>query len=72
MTNGLSLHTGINRVDPGSYGGWTGPLRGCEFDAADLREVCAVNRVHDADVVDIRRDRGRGAGRYRRGRRRGG
>ena len=43
MANGLSLHIGINRVDPGSYGGWTGPLRGCEFDATDLQEVCAVN-----------------------------
>ena len=36
---GISLHIGVNSVDPGHYGGWSGPLKACEFDAEDLREV---------------------------------
>jgi hypothetical protein len=41
MPSGRSLHVGLNRVDPASYGGWSGALRGCEHDATDLRDVCA-------------------------------
>src|SRR5262245_45493078 len=33
---GLSLHIGLNRVDPAHYGGWAGPLTACEADAADM------------------------------------
>lgn len=43
MAAGRSLHIGVNRVDPGAYGGWSGPLRGCENDANDLQAVCAAN-----------------------------
>lgn len=32
----LSLHIGINLVDPAAYGGWDGPLAACEFDARDM------------------------------------
>ncbi len=32
----LSLHVGINLVDPAAYGGWDGPLAACEFDARDM------------------------------------
>jgi hypothetical protein len=38
-TKGISLHIGVNSVDPGHYGGWSGPLKACEFDAEDLREL---------------------------------
>lgn len=30
-TKGLSLHLGLNRVDPAHYGGWDGALTACEF-----------------------------------------
>lgn len=32
----LSLHIGLNLVDPKHYGGWSGPLAACEFDANDM------------------------------------
>ena len=33
---GLSLHIGLNSVNPGHYGGWSGDLSACEFDAKDM------------------------------------
>ena len=32
----LSLHAGLNGVDPKHYSGWDGPLAACEFDANDM------------------------------------
>jgi metacaspase-1 len=32
----LSLHIGLNFVDPKHYGGWDGELVSCEFDAQDM------------------------------------
>jgi metacaspase-1 len=32
----LSLHIGLNTVDPAAYAGWDGPLSACEFDAKDM------------------------------------
>jgi metacaspase-1 len=40
---GLSIHIGLNRVDPVQYGGWSGRLDACEFDAADLRDIAEAN-----------------------------
>lgn len=37
--NGRSLHIGLNRVDPEHYGGWEGPLAGCEPDANDMQAL---------------------------------
>jgi metacaspase-1 len=39
MPNGYSLHIGLNAVDPAHYGGWSGPLNACEFDANDMTEL---------------------------------
>jgi metacaspase-1 len=36
---GRSLHIGLNRVDPTHYGGWSGDLAGCEFDANDMESI---------------------------------
>lgn len=36
---GISLHVGLNRVDPAHYGGWDGQLAACEFDAADMEAI---------------------------------
>jgi len=33
---GLSLNIGLNSVSPGHYGGWSGDLAACEFDAKDM------------------------------------
>ena len=35
----LSLHIGLNEVDGAAYGGWTGPLAACEFDANDMAAI---------------------------------
>src|SRR5688572_29320603 len=34
-----SLHVGLNAVDPGHYGGWSGDLVACEFDAKDMAAI---------------------------------
>jgi metacaspase-1 len=36
---GVSLHLGLNRVDPAHYGGWDGRLAACEFDAKDMQAI---------------------------------
>jgi metacaspase-1 len=35
----LSLHVGLNAVSGAAYGGWTGPLAACEFDANDMASI---------------------------------
>lgn len=40
---GLSLHIGLNEVDPAHYDGWVGTLTACEFDANDM-ETLAQSR----------------------------
>jgi hypothetical protein len=35
----MSLHIGLNAVDPKHYGGWSGPLAACEFDANDMAAI---------------------------------
>jgi hypothetical protein len=36
---GRSLHIGLNCVAGSAYGGWTGPLAACEFDANDMAAI---------------------------------
>jgi metacaspase-1 len=38
----ISLHIGLNSVNPGHYGGWTGDLVACEFDANDMAAISKV------------------------------
>ena len=46
MSQGLSLHIGLNEVDPVHYGGWKGTLRGCENDARDMAALArALGRL---------------------------
>jgi hypothetical protein len=39
MTKGISIHIGLNYVDPARYNGWDGELAGCINDARDLKAV---------------------------------
>jgi hypothetical protein len=39
MAKGVSLHIGLNTVDPAHYDGWDGELNACEFDANDMEEL---------------------------------
>ncbi len=36
MAKGISIHIGLNTVDPDHYQGWSGPLNACEADAEDM------------------------------------
>lgn len=38
---GLSLNIGLNSVSPSHYGGWSGDLAACEFDAKDMAALAA-------------------------------
>ncbi len=57
MSKGISLHLGMNAVDPAHYGGWSGELLACEADANDMASSqvrltldralsCSQNRQH--------------------------
>jgi len=35
----MSLHIGLNAVSPAAYGGWSGELAACEFDAKDMAAI---------------------------------
>jgi metacaspase-1 len=39
MAKGISIHIGLNRVDPDCYGGWAGTLSGCINDARDMQSI---------------------------------
>lgn len=37
--SGISLHVGVNSVDPNHYDGWDGRLQSCEFDAIAMQKL---------------------------------
>lgn len=39
MAKGISLHVGLNRIDPAHYAGWPGTLNACENDARAMQEI---------------------------------
>jgi metacaspase-1 len=39
MPKGMSVHIGLNRVDPSHYDGWDGELNACENDARDMQKI---------------------------------
>ncbi len=47
---GISLHIGLNAVDPHHYGGWDGALTACELDAQDMKAL-AVSRGYQASQL---------------------
>ena len=44
MAQGISLHIGLNSVDPGHYQGWDGKLNACEFDAKDMTKIGILSK----------------------------
>jgi hypothetical protein len=42
---GVSLHIGLNAVDPGNYSGWSGPLNACEADARDMAALATTQKM---------------------------
>ncbi len=49
-TKAMSLHVGLNSVSPAHYGGWSGDLNACEFDANDMAAV-ATSRGMKSTVL---------------------
>ena len=50
MSRGISLHIGLNKVDPDQYGGWDGTLNACEADANDMKAI-ADSRGFESDIL---------------------
>jgi hypothetical protein len=50
MPRGLSIHIGLNRVDPARYGGWDGPLASCEADMHVMGGICAAQGFEIANL----------------------
>ena len=50
MASGISLHVGVNVVDPDHYNGWSGPLKACENDARDMFAL-ATSQGFDASML---------------------
>lgn len=50
MARGISLHIGLNTVDPAHYDGWDGALAACEFDANDMKAI-AESRGFESNIL---------------------
>ena len=47
----LSLHIGLNAVDPAAYGGWSGDLMACEFDANDMTAIAKAQGIKPTTLL---------------------
>ncbi|MBT2511686.1 caspase family protein [Streptomyces sp. ISL-98] len=51
MATGISLHIGLNKVDPAQYGGWDGELVACEQDAHDMARLARAAGFGDTTLL---------------------
>jgi hypothetical protein len=51
MPVGISLHIGLNSVDPTQYQGWDGRLAACEFDANDMAAIAKKRGFAETSVM---------------------
>ncbi|MEU9999918.1 caspase family protein [Streptomyces sp. NPDC050848] len=51
MPAGLSVHVGLNKVDPGRYEGWDGALLACENDARDMAALARAAGFSDTVLL---------------------
>jgi len=51
MAKGVSLHIGLNNVDPKHYSEWNGQLYGCEHDAKDFMELAIDQNFEVFDLL---------------------
>ena len=51
MAKGLSIHIGLNHVDPAQYEGWHGQLNACEADAKDMRNLAKKQGFQDQTLL---------------------
>ena len=51
MAKAISLHIGLNSVDPNEYEGWDGELAACEFDAKDLLAIAKLQKFTSSTIL---------------------
>lgn len=51
MPRGISIHVGLNTVDPDHYDGWDGALNACEFDANDMRSLAETKAFESTTLL---------------------
>lgn len=51
MPQGISIHIGLNSVDPDHYGGWSGQLRACEADAGDMARIAGERDFESTTIL---------------------
>jgi len=54
----LSLHLGLDSVDPKAYEGWDGPLEACENDARDMAAVAKAQGIKPTVLLTKKATRG--------------
>ena len=51
MSLGISVHIGLNRVDPAQYEGWDGQLAACEADAKDMLALAKKQKFKSSTML---------------------
>jgi metacaspase-1 len=51
MAEGITINIGLNQVDADHYGGWSGDLVACEFDAKDMNGIAKANGFHGKTIL---------------------
>jgi hypothetical protein len=51
MSQGISVHIGLNNVDPKQYEGWDGQLAACEADAKDMRALAKKRKFKSSTLL---------------------
>ena len=51
MPQGISIHIGLNEVDPNGYGGWSGKLNACEADAGDMERIATARNFEPTTIL---------------------
>lgn len=51
MPQGLSIHIGLNSVDPNHYNGWSGKLQACEADAKDMARIASEKDFEGTTIL---------------------
>src|SRR5437660_11284365 len=52
MSNAMAIHIGLNGVDPGAYGGWSGQLAGCVNDAYAMQRISTSLGYSATTILD--------------------
>ena len=47
----MSLHIGLNAVDPRHYSGWSGRLAACEYDANDMATIASSRKMSSSVLL---------------------